>query len=98
MGIFKDGISIGTVSGGIVNFGGAVIISPISITNTVSGSGSRNTDPGGSGNSALTVASDLLQSIANNQGLLGSGNTGQSRAGSAGKRGNNMAANRRRGR
>ncbi|MCH6265471.1 spore germination protein [Neobacillus citreus] len=98
MGILKDGISIGTVSGGIVNFGGAVIISPISITNTVSGSGSGNTDPGGSGNTALTAASNLLQSIADNQGLLGSGNTRQSRAGSAGNRGKNMAANRRRGR
>ncbi|WP_160723422.1 hypothetical protein [Bacillus sp. USDA818B3_A] len=34
----KDGITIGTISGGIVNFGGAVTIAPISITNTTSGS------------------------------------------------------------
>ncbi|MCM3764604.1 spore germination protein [Neobacillus niacini] len=39
MAISKDGINIGTVSGGIVNFGGAVNISPISITKTVNGSG-----------------------------------------------------------
>lgn len=38
----KDGISIGTVSGGIVNFGGAVYIAPISITKTISGSGDEN--------------------------------------------------------
>ncbi|WHY88780.1 spore germination protein [Neobacillus novalis] len=38
----QDGISIGTVSGGIVNFGGAEIIAPITITKTVAGSGSEN--------------------------------------------------------
>lgn len=38
---FPKGVRIGTVSGGIVNFGGAVIISPISVTNTSSESGSR---------------------------------------------------------
>ncbi|ETI70264.1 spore germination protein [Neobacillus vireti] len=39
----QDGVTIGTVSGGIVNFGGAGIIAPISITKTVAGSGSENT-------------------------------------------------------
>ena len=38
----QDGISIGTISGGIVNFGGAVTIAPISITKTSSGSSSDN--------------------------------------------------------
>jgi hypothetical protein len=41
--INKDGINIETVSGGIVNFGGAVCISPISVTKSVSGSGGGNT-------------------------------------------------------
>ncbi len=36
--INQEGISIGTISGGIVNFGGAVCISPITITNTNSDS------------------------------------------------------------
>jgi hypothetical protein len=38
-----NSISINTVSGGIVNFGGAFYISPISISKTVTGSGSENT-------------------------------------------------------
>ncbi|MEH7505916.1 spore germination protein [Neobacillus drentensis] len=36
-------ITIGTISGGIVNFGGAVCISPISVTKSASGSGGGNT-------------------------------------------------------
>ncbi len=36
------GISIGTISGGIVNFGGAGTIAPISVTRTVAGSGEGN--------------------------------------------------------
>lgn len=43
MSISKDGISIETVSGGVVNFGGAVCISPISVSKSVSGSGGDNT-------------------------------------------------------
>jgi hypothetical protein len=43
MPINREGISIGTVSGGIVNFGGAGRIAPISVTKTTSGSGSANT-------------------------------------------------------
>jgi hypothetical protein len=35
-------VSIGTISGGIVNFGGALYISPISITKTISGSENSN--------------------------------------------------------
>ena len=42
MAIRGEGIYINTISGGIVNFGGAVYISPISITNNQSGSGSSN--------------------------------------------------------
>jgi hypothetical protein len=38
----QKGITIGTISGGIVNFGGAVYIAPISVTNTSSGSGEDN--------------------------------------------------------
>ncbi|MEC1524213.1 spore germination protein [Neobacillus niacini] len=40
-----NNVSIGTISGGIVNFGGAVYISPISITKTIGGSGEDNTSP-----------------------------------------------------
>ncbi|MFP7298064.1 spore germination protein [Neobacillus niacini] len=40
-----NNVSIGTISGGIVNFGGAIYISPISITKTISGSGENNTSP-----------------------------------------------------
>lgn len=35
----QECVNIGTVSGGIVNFGGAVYIAPISVTKTISGSG-----------------------------------------------------------
>lgn len=41
--VFPKEVRIGTISGGIVNFGGAVIISPISVTTSSSGSGSGNT-------------------------------------------------------
>ncbi|MDQ0200055.1 spore germination protein [Neobacillus ginsengisoli] len=43
MAINKDGINIGTVSGGIVNFGGAVTIAPISVSKSVNGAGGNNT-------------------------------------------------------
>ncbi|WP_165976167.1 spore germination protein [Bacillus salipaludis] len=39
----KDGIHIGTISGGVVNFGGAVINSPITISKSVRGAGGDNT-------------------------------------------------------
>jgi hypothetical protein len=42
--IRHEGVTIGTISGGIVNFGGAIYISPISVTKTNSGSGENNTD------------------------------------------------------
>lgn len=42
MTINRDGVRIGTISGGIVNFGGAVIIAPISITRTITGAGEGN--------------------------------------------------------
>ncbi|MCM2532567.1 spore germination protein [Neobacillus pocheonensis] len=42
MGFNQDGVKIGTVSGGIVNFGGAIYISPISITKSITGSGGNN--------------------------------------------------------
>ncbi|WP_342431478.1 spore germination protein [Neobacillus sp. FSL H8-0543] len=43
MSVNQDGVTIGTVSGGIVNFGGAVYISPISVTKANSGAGDNNT-------------------------------------------------------
>jgi hypothetical protein len=55
----RDGITIGTISGGIVNFGGAVTIAPISITNTTSGSSGENT--GGSSTSTSSGASGISQ-------------------------------------
>ncbi|EKN65520.1 hypothetical protein BABA_20316 [Neobacillus bataviensis LMG 21833] len=42
MAINRDGVRIGSVSGGIVNFGGADIIAPISITKTVIRGGEGN--------------------------------------------------------
>jgi hypothetical protein len=42
LGINQDGVNIGTVSGGIVNFGGAVYISPISVTKSITGAGGGN--------------------------------------------------------
>jgi len=39
----KSGINIGTITGGIVNFGGAVSISPISVSKSIIGAGGGNT-------------------------------------------------------
>lgn len=39
----QDGVNIGTVSGGGVNFGGTIFISPISVTKITEGSGGSNT-------------------------------------------------------
>ncbi|WP_246277239.1 spore germination protein [Neobacillus endophyticus] len=39
----QNGINISTISGGIVNFGGAIVIAPISVTKTINGSGGGNT-------------------------------------------------------
>ncbi|AZU62075.1 spore germination protein [Neobacillus mesonae] len=36
------GVNIGTISGGIVNFDGAVAIAPIEVSKSVSGSGGGN--------------------------------------------------------
>ncbi|MBT2658093.1 spore germination protein [Bacillus sp. ISL-18] len=61
----RDGITIGTISGGIVNFGGAVTIAPISITRTTSGSGGDNagesitTSSGASGISETSLSGVL---------------------------------------
>jgi hypothetical protein len=57
----QDGITIGTVSGGIVNFGGAVYISPISITKTNSGAGENNT--GGDGTTGQEMNSENQKSV-----------------------------------
>ncbi|WP_040208965.1 spore germination protein [Neobacillus jeddahensis] len=46
MTVNREGITIGTISGGIVNFGGAFCISPISITKTSTGSGSDGESSG----------------------------------------------------
>jgi len=48
-----DGVSIGTVSGGIVNFGGAIYISPISITKSISSSDSESTGQADAANSGV---------------------------------------------
>jgi hypothetical protein len=62
--INREGISIGTVSGGIVNFGGAVRISPISVTKTTSGSGSANTGQDITTNSGLnSIQQKRLQDL-----------------------------------
>ena len=63
MKVNKDGISIGTVSGGIVNFGGAVFISPISITKTTTGAGSENS--GGSVTTNTASSDSIQQSLTN---------------------------------
>jgi Spore germination protein gerPA/gerPF len=70
MAISQDGINIGTISGGIVNFGGAVYISPISVTKTVAGSGEGNETTTTTTNSlqsatdtAVNLASKLLNTI-----------------------------------
>lgn len=71
--INREGISIGTISGGIVNFGGAVWIAPISITTTNSGSGSGNSGTDGTsssgGNSTtqrtITNILELIKSMNN---------------------------------
>ncbi|MCL6574057.1 MAG: spore germination protein [Bacillus sp. (in: Bacteria)] len=54
MPINREGICIGTVSGGIVNFGGAERIAPVSVTRTTSGSGSDNTGQDITTNSGLS--------------------------------------------
>ncbi|WP_313429976.1 spore germination protein [Siminovitchia terrae] len=43
MDIKKNGIRIASVTGGIVNFGGAVFITPISVTKDIVGPGGGNT-------------------------------------------------------
>lgn len=58
-----DGVTIGTISGGIVNFGGAVWIAPITITTTTSGSGSDNT--GTDITSSSGVSSTTQRTISN---------------------------------
>lgn len=76
----QDGISIGTISGGIVNFGGAVTIAPISITKTSSGSSSDNqggtmtTTSGRSSSSRSNTVSNGRSSSSR----TGSGNSGGS--------------------
>jgi hypothetical protein len=39
----KDGVFIGTVSGGVVNFGGTAIIAPTTNSNSINGPGGNNT-------------------------------------------------------
>jgi hypothetical protein len=38
----QAGVKIGIISGGVVNFGGAVNISPISVTKSTNGAGGGN--------------------------------------------------------
>ncbi|MBO0960194.1 spore germination protein [Neobacillus sp. MM2021_6] len=64
MAINRDGVTIGTISGGIVNFGGAVYISPISITRTTTGAGEENKGAVTATNSATqTSISNILDVI-----------------------------------
>ena len=63
-----EGVNIGTVSGGIVNFGGAVTIAPISVTKTVAGSGgsnatASNTSNSGHGTANPQTLTDLINLI-----------------------------------
>ncbi|MEH7120973.1 hypothetical protein V7128_26725 [Neobacillus vireti] len=67
----QDGITIGTISGGIVNFGGAVTIAPITITRTSTGSG-QDSQGGGSTSSSGTSVSSLIR-----EGALRSSGTGK---------------------
>ncbi|MDR7001684.1 spore germination protein [Neobacillus niacini] len=57
MDLNKDGVNIGTISGGIVNFGGAVFIAPISVTKTITGSGGGNTGTSVTTKAGLSSAS-----------------------------------------
>jgi len=61
-----QGINIGTVSGGIVNFGGAIYISPISITKTISSTSDSGQES--------TGASTLTNSIASLAGAMSGSN------------------------
>lgn len=47
----QECVTIGTITGGIVNFGGAVYISPITITKTISGAENSNPEQEDTGNS-----------------------------------------------
>lgn len=64
-------VSIGTISGGIVNFGGAVNIFPISVTTTAAGSGSGNRGQAAATNSRLTPA--VQQGLTDIIGFIGRG-------------------------
>jgi hypothetical protein len=59
----QDGINIGTISGGIVNFGGAVYISPISITKTVTGSGEANQETMNSDSDGINAIFDVIKTM-----------------------------------
>lgn len=74
------GISIGTVSGGVVNFGGAVNITPISVTKTITGAGGSNSGSGtgscngqsrGSSSTGSNGTSASMQSISARTGSTG---------------------------
>ncbi|MGJ7913299.1 spore germination protein [Neobacillus sp. LXY-1] len=61
----RDGVSIGTISGGIVNFGGAICISPISITNSQTGSGGTNTGQAVARNARAIVSNNVAELLNN---------------------------------
>lgn len=58
----QDGVNIGNVSGGIVNFGGTGIISPISITKSAVGAGGNNTGAVVITNSGLSSTNQITKS------------------------------------
>jgi hypothetical protein len=61
-----NNVSINIVSGGIVNFGGAFYISPISITKTVTGAGSENTGADVTTNSDPSTSDQKTKKSKNN--------------------------------
>lgn len=68
MAVNQDRVNIGTISGGIVNFGGAVYISPISVSKSTTGAGGDNSGAEVTTNTGLSSANqksitDILELI-----------------------------------
>ncbi len=61
MEVNQDGVRIGTISGGIVNFGGTVIISPITVSKTTTGVGGNT----------ITVTERDSSTLDSKSGLMG---------------------------
>lgn len=63
MAVQPECVTIGTISGGIVNFGGAIYISPITITKTTSGDGGNNSGSEGTENSGMNSSNQNLNHV-----------------------------------